>query len=208
MSITAPLRGGKGGEGGSVSAPNRFFQSHSPKPPILHLKSSSRRMSKHQQPQSSIHNFKNVETIPPANTNAGFRLLETITEEDDDIQYVSGNVFVPSKIEYESFEDNEDWEESKSTILLHQKLNIGWHNDDDVEGETTMAAKLHDIDHTASGDNTKVTNGYLSKWEDMLAGLLDKFGCGGSVDNDENCSNDAVGFIEESQWRLVLREKN
>lgn len=71
-----------------------------------------------------------------------------------------------------------------------------------------MAAKLHDIDHTASGDNTKVTNGYLSKWEDMLAGLLDKFGCGGSVDNDENCSNDAVGFIEESQWRLVLREKN
>ena len=159
-------------------------------------------MSKHQikthfnlKPQSSIHNFKNVETIPPANTNAGFRLLETITEEDDDIQYVSGHVFVPSKIEYESFEDNEDWE--------GQKLNIGWHNDDDVGEETTMAAKLHDIDHTASG-----ANGYLSKWEDMLAGLLDKFGCGGSVDNDENCSNDAVGFGEESQWRLVLREKN
>ena len=82
-------------------------------------------------------------------------------------------------------------------------MNIGWHNDDDVGEETTMAAKLHDIDHTASG-----ANGYLSKWEDMLAGLLDKFGCGGSVDNDENCSNDAVGFGEESQWRLVLREKN
>ena len=109
-----------------------------------------------------MSNFKNVETIPPANTNAGFRLLETITEEDDDIQYVSGNVFVPSKIEYESFEDNEDWEVSKSTTLLRQKLNIGWHNDDDVGEETTMAAKLHDIDHTASG-----ANGYLSKWEDL-----------------------------------------
>jgi hypothetical protein len=177
-------------------------------------------MSKQQQPQqtqSSIHTFKNVETIPPPNTNAGFRLLNTITEaeEDDDmnIQYVSGNVFVPSsKIEYESFEDNEEWKESHSTMLLRQQLNIGWHNDnDDVVdgGETTMAAKLHDIDHTASGETKVTSGGYLSKWEDILVGLLDKFGCGGSGDNDEHCSNnDPVGFGEDSQWRLVLREEH
>jgi hypothetical protein len=171
-------------------------------------------MSKQQQQtQSSIHTFKNVETIPPPNnTNSGFRLLETITEEDDDmIQYVSGNVFVPSsKIEYESFEDNEEWKESRSTMLLRQQLNIGWHNDDvDVDGgETTMVAKLHDTDHEASGE-TKLTSGYLSKWEDILVGLLDKFGCGGNGDNDENCStNDPVGFGEDSQWRLVLREEH
>jgi len=87
-------------------------------------------------------------------------------------------------------------------------LNIGWHNDDDVGEETTMAAKLHDIDHTASGEETKLTTGYLSKWEDVLGGLLDKFGCGGSGGNDENCSNDAVGFGPTSQWRLVLREEH
>jgi chaperonin cofactor prefoldin len=172
-------------------------------------------MSKQQQQlQSSIHNFKNVEIIPPPNnTNAGFRLIETITEEDDDIQYVSGNVFVPSsKIEYESFEDNEEWKQSRSTTLLRQQLNIGWHNDDDddddVGGETILAAKLHDTDHKASGE-TKVTSGYLSKWEDILVGLLDKFGCGGSGNNDDHCSNtDPVGFGEDSQWRLVLREEH
>jgi chaperonin cofactor prefoldin len=168
-----------------------------------------------QQTQSSIHTFKNVETIPPPNTNSGFRLLETITEEEDDdmIQYVSGNVFVPSsKIEYESFEDNEEWKESRSTTLLRQQLNIGWHNDDDdVDGgETTMVAKIHDTDHEASGETKVTSGGYLSKWEDILVGLLDKFGCGGSSgDNDEHCSNtDPVGFGEDSQWRLVLREEH
>jgi hypothetical protein len=168
-----------------------------------------------QQTQSSIHTFKNVETIPPPNTNSGFRLLETITEEEDDdmIQYVSGNVFVPSsKIEYESFEDNEEWKVSRSAMLLRQQLNIGWHNDNDVVdgGETTMAAKLHDIDQKASGETKVTSGGYLSKWEDILVGLLDKFGCGGSSgDNDEHCSNtDPVGFGEDSQWRLVLREEH
>lgn len=182
----------------SLTSPNRaqtsIRYSQSSRHPILHLKSSSRRMSKQMTivtNLSSIHNFKNVETIPPANTNAGFRLIEITTEEDDDIKYVSGNVFVPSKIEYEHYEDNEE--------SLRQQMNIGWYEVDDVGEETTMAA---------SGE-TKVTTGYLSKWEDMLVGMLDKFGCGGSVVNDENCSNnDAVGFSSESQWRLVLQEKN
>jgi chaperonin cofactor prefoldin len=176
----------------------------------------SKQQQQQQQTQSSIHTFKNVETIPPPNTNAGFRLLNTITEEDYDnnIQYVSGNVFVPpSKIEYESFQDNEEeWKESRSTMLLRQQLNIGWYNDDDdVDdgGETTMAAKLHDTDHEASGETKVTSGGYLIKWEDILVGLLDKFSCGGSGDNDEHCSNnDPVGFGVDSQWRLVLREEH
>jgi hypothetical protein len=173
-------------------------------------------MSKQQQQtQSSIHTFTNVKTIPPPNnTNAEFRLLKTITEAEEDydmnIQYVSGNVFVPSsKIEYESFEDNEEWKESYSTMLLRQQLNIGWHNVNDDDGETTMAAKLHDTDHTTSGETKVLSGGYLSKWEDILVGLLDKFGCGGSGDNVENCyNNDPIGFGEDSQWRLVLREEH
>ena len=101
---------------------------------------------------------------------------------------------------------------SRSTTLLRQQLNIGWHNDDDdVDGgETTMVAKIHDTDHEASGETKVTSGGYLSKWEDILVGLLDKFGCGGSSgDNDEHCSNnDPVGFGEDSQWRLVLREEH
>jgi hypothetical protein len=181
-------------------------------------------MSKQQQQQqlqSSMYTFKNVETIPPPNnTNAGFRLLNTITkaEEEDDnniqLKYVSGDVFVPSsKIEYEYFEDNEEeWKESHSTMLFRQQLNIGWHNDDDdddVGGETTLVGKIHDTDHKPRGETKVTSGGYLIKWEDILVGLLDKFGCGGSDDNDENCStNDHVGFGEDSQWRLVLREEH
>ena len=123
----------------------------------------------------SIHSFKSLETTPPANTNTGFPILKTIPE-DDEIDYVSGNMFVPStssisnnniiyfpthnilpnttvKLEYESFEDKEEWEESRSTVLLRQ-MNIGWYEDDDAGGEATMAARYHDTDHTASGETT------------------------------------------------------
>ena len=40
--------------------------------------------------------------------DTGVGRLSIYINKEDDIQYVSGNIFVPSKIEYKSFEDNED----------------------------------------------------------------------------------------------------
>ena len=45
--------------------------------------------------------------------------LGIYNNKEDNIQYVSGNIFVPSKIDYESFEDNEDGKSHQQLCLPH-----------------------------------------------------------------------------------------
>jgi hypothetical protein len=90
--------------------------------------------------------------------------------------------FAHDDVSYESFEDNMEWLQMRSVPLWElQRRDIPYY----AGGCGSESTRFHGKDSTASGKTEGIS--LVRKWEALMFGWLDRFGCGqvsSTVDND------------------------
>ena len=130
------------------------------------------------------------QTTPSNNLPSGFQRFETvIPPKTMSLEY-----------EYQSFEDNAQWGETRSVLL--REMRGEWEQredfpyyaiDEKAHGRWSGSTHVRDMgDTNASGE----TVGYsiVQKWETRLSNLLDRFGCGHVSSIGDNDLASEIGY--------------